>query len=127
MKRYLGIDFGTKRIGLALGDSVTKLAMPFKVVADLSEVVLIVKDEGIDKIIVGLPHGLKGNRGQMVEKVEVFIEQLRDLVLSPIETVDERLSSKAGDALIGGRKDKAPRDAIAAMLILQSYFDKGLD
>lgn len=124
MKRYLGIDYGTKRIGLALGDDITKIATPFKVVGSLADIVLVVKEEDIDHLVVGVPLTMRKEKGAMHEMVEEFISGLADLTGLPIEQVDERLSSKAGDALVGGKKDKAPRDAIAAMLILQSFFDK---
>lgn len=124
MKRYLGIDYGTKRIGLALGDDLVRVASPFKVAADLAEVVGAAKDEGIDALVVGLPKTMRGQAGKMHQAVEVFIGQLAELTGLPVETVDERLSSKAGDALEGDRKDKAPRDAVAAMIILQHYLDK---
>ncbi|NTW22826.1 Holliday junction resolvase RuvX [Candidatus Falkowbacteria bacterium] len=124
MERYLGIDYGTKRIGLALGDSLTKLATPFKVVSTLADIVAVIKEEDIEHLVVGLPLTMRKEKGEMHEKVQEFISDLSDLTGLPIEQVDERLSSKAGDALVGGKKDKAPRDAIAAMLILQSFFDK---
>jgi putative Holliday junction resolvase len=124
MKRYLGIDYGTKRIGLALGDSLTKIATPFKVVATLADVVAVVKEEDVEHLVVGIPLTMRKEKGAMHDKVEEFISDLADLTGLPIEQVDERLTSKAGDALIGSKKDKAPRDAIAAMLILQSFFDK---
>ncbi len=124
MKRYLGIDYGTKRIGLALGDNLTKIATPFKVVGSLADVVAAIKEEDVDHLVVGVPLTMNKEKGHMHDKVEEFISDLSDLSGLPIERVDERLSSKAGDALIGGKKDKAPRDAIAAMLILQSFFDK---
>jgi putative Holliday junction resolvase len=123
MKRYLGIDYGTKRIGLALGDSITKIATPFKVVSTLADIVLVIKEEDVDHLVVGVPLTMRKEKGAMHEKVEEFISDLSDLTGLSIEQVDERLSSKAGDALVGGKKDKAPRDAIAAMLILQGYFD----
>lgn len=123
MKRYLGIDYGTKRIGLALGDSLTKTATPFKVVEKLADIVLVVKEENVEHLVVGVPLTMRKEKGIMHAKVEEFISDLTDLTGLPIELIDERLSSKAGDALVGNKKDKAPRDAIAAMIILQSYFD----
>ena len=57
------------------------------------------------------------------EKYNKFIEELKSKISLPIKTVDERLSSKAADALVGDKKTKASRDEIAAMLILQSYLD----
>jgi len=123
MKRYLGIDYGTKRIGLALGDNITKTATPYKVVASLADIVAVIKEDDVDHLVIGVPLTMRKEKGAMHEKVTEFVSDLSDLTGLPIELVDERLSSKAGDALVGGKKDKAPRDAIAAMIILQSHLD----
>lgn len=121
--RYLGIDYGTQRIGLALGDSESKIAIPFKTVADLNEVAAIIKDEEVDEIVVGLPLTMNSEAGHMKEAVDKFIAELIALVGLPVKEIDERLTSKAADALLG-KRDKANRDAVAAMVILQTYLDK---
>lgn len=121
--KYLGIDWGEKRIGLALGDSETKIATPFKVVGGIDEIIKIIKDEDINTAVVGVP--LKMGGGEKISDEFIrFIDLLKEKISIPIYKVDERLSSKAADALAGGKKVKAERDAIAAMLILQSYLDK---
>ena len=120
---YLGIDWGEKRVGLAIGNSETKIATPYGVVNDLISLKKVIEDEEIEKLIVGKPIKMSGE-----EKLEAefsnFISELKYITEKQIEFIDERLSSKAADALIGDKKTKAPRDAVAAMLILQSYFDK---
>ncbi|MBU4375800.1 Holliday junction resolvase RuvX [Patescibacteria group bacterium] len=131
-KKYLGIDWGEKRIGLALGDSETKIATPFKVAGSIKEIVKIIKEEKINAIIIGKPVKMSG-RDELSDEFESFVKLLEKKAGIPIEMIDERLSSKAADALVGGkranppslkfRRARAPRDAIAAMLILQSYFD----
>ncbi|KKR19917.1 MAG: hypothetical protein UT48_C0026G0008 [Parcubacteria group bacterium GW2011_GWE2_39_37] len=124
IKRYLGIDYGTKRIGLALGDSEMKIAMPFMVVADVDAVIKAIEDEDIDEIVIGLPITMKNEAGAMKKDVDQFIEKLKEKTSLPIIEIDERLTSKGADALVGNKKTKAERDAIAAMIILQSYLDK---
>jgi len=134
IKRYLGIDWGTKRIGLALGDSETKIATPFKVVGDIDEVLSVIKEEEADEIIIGEPLSMKNNKGEMSDKVVNFIEELKKEIDIPIVKIDERLSSKGADVLVGDKKNNppsprlrragAPRDAMAAMIILQTYLDK---
>ncbi|MCG2700876.1 Holliday junction resolvase RuvX [Candidatus Parcubacteria bacterium] len=121
-KKYLGIDWGEKRIGLALGDSETKIATPFNVAGSIKEIIKIIKEEKIDAIILGKPVKMSGNEKLSDEFIK-FIDLLKDELIIPIKLVDERLSSKAADALVGDRKTKAPRDSVAAMLILQSYLD----
>ena len=121
--KYLGIDHGEKRIGLALGDSETKLATPFKVVSSINDIKQAIKEEDVDAVVVGKPVKMSGDE-KLSDEFNEFVNALKSKIRIPVELVDERLSSKAADALIGGKKTKAPRDAIAAMLILQSYLDK---
>lgn len=124
-KKYLGIDWGEARIGLALADSETKIATPFKVVGDLAEVLKVAEEEEIDVVIVGKPVSMMNREPRTVnEEYNKFIDELKNKIKIPLELVDERLSSKAADALVGSKKTKASRDTIAAMIILQSYLDK---
>lgn len=122
---YLGIDWGEKRIGLALADGETKIATPFKTVESIQEIEKIAKKEDIDLVVVGKPVGIANCEfGITNEKYNKFIKNLKDKISVPVEFEDERLSSKAADALVGTKKTKAGRDEIAAMIILQSYLDK---
>jgi len=124
-KKYLGVDWGEKRIGLALGDSETKVATPFRTAGDMAELVKVVKGEEIDVVVVGRPGRITNYELRITnEKYNKFIDDLKKKITVPIKLVDERLSSKAADALPGDKKTKAGRDEIAAMLILQSYLDK---
>jgi putative transcription antitermination factor YqgF len=123
--KYLGVDWGEARIGLALADSETRIATPFKVVGGVKDVMRVMEDERIDMIIMGEPVGIRNQEsGIRNKKYNHFLEYLRQEAKIPVELVDERLSSKAADALPGGKKIKAPRDAVAAMLILQCWLDK---
>lgn len=121
--KYLGIDWGEKRIGLSLGEDEVKLASPFKVVSDLAGLVQVIKDEEIETVVIGVPYSISDVTHKLPQKFSDFLISLRQVVNVPIREVDERLSSKAGDARIGDKKTKASRDEIAAMEILQSYFD----
>lgn len=123
-KKYLGIDWGEKRIGLALGDNETGVATPFKVAGGIDEVVQIIKEEGIDMAVVGKPLKMANVDLRLSNDFVKFLDLLKKKVKIPIKTVDERLTSKAADALVGDKRTKAPRDAVAAMIILQSYLDK---
>ncbi|MBU0637086.1 Holliday junction resolvase RuvX [Patescibacteria group bacterium] len=125
--KYLGVDWGEKRIGLAIGDSETKIAIPFKVVQNMDELIKVIETEKIDQIIVGQPLSIANYKLQITnEKYIEFIKDLKSKTNLLIKLIDERLSSKAADALVGNKKTKAPRDTVAAMLILQSYLDKML-
>lgn len=121
---YLGIDWGEKRIGLALGDSETRIATPFKVVAGMSDIFPIIKEEEIDIIVIGKPYSISNSKFKISKEFSYFLNTLKEKTGVQIFTVDERLTSKAADALVGNKKTKAARDSIAAMLILQSYLDR---
>ena len=123
-KKYLGVDWGAKRVGLALGDNETKLASPFCVVARASEVIGIINKEKIDCLIIGQPIKMSGAKDNFTAGFEEFLDFIKDNCDIPVELIDERLTSKAADALHGTKRTKAARDCVAAMLILQSYFDR---
>lgn len=122
--KYLGIDWGEKRIGLALGDDEIKIASPFKVAGKLDEIIKIIKDEEIEAVIIGKPKPITAVKYKMSKEYGFFLNELREKAGVQIYIIDERLTSKAADALVGDKKTKAPRDAVAAMIILQSWFDK---
>lgn len=124
IKKYLGVDWGEKRIGLALGDSETKVVSPFKIVESLDEILRVVQKEKVDIIIIGKPFKMQDRQFKMQKEFLDFLNLLKQKVKIPIKAVDERLSSKQADALPGDRKTKASQDAIAAMIILQSYLDR---
>ncbi|MBI2459329.1 MAG: Holliday junction resolvase RuvX [Parcubacteria group bacterium] len=122
--KYLGIDWGEKRIGLALADSETKLATPFKTAGSVEEVARIVASERIDLVVLGKPISITNYQLPITnEKYNKFIVDLKSKIKARLEMVDERLSSQAADALVGHKKIKSSRDEIAAMIILQSYLD----
>ena len=122
-KKYLGIDWGKVRIGLAIGYSETKMAMPFKVVKNINDIINIIRDEEINIVVIGEPRKMQNKNLKMDNEFLKFINLLEDKINIPIKKIDERLSSLAADALEGNKKTKASRDALAAMLILQTYLD----
>ncbi len=124
--RYLGIDWGEKRIGLALGDSETLLATPFKIASSINEILLVIKDEGVEELVIGEPIKMSGDNKNFLENYKKFVKDLEEFSGLKINFIDERLTSKAADALSGTKKTKASRDSIAAMLILQSYLDRSV-
>ena len=123
IKKYLGIDWGEKRIGLATGDSEVNLALPLKTVANLAEVLSVLKEEETDIIVLGMPQKMSGQAADN-PLWQNFRDQLRERGGRPLVLVDERLSSRAADSLAGETGEKAERDEIAATLILQDYLDR---
>lgn len=123
MKIFLGLDWGKKRIGMSLGDDETKIASPFGVAKSLKEVLNVVKAEEIDEVVIGKPCGMSNVEFQVSGEYNDFLNALRSKINIPVFEFDERLSSKAADARVGDKKTKAGRDEVAAMIILQDYFD----
>jgi len=124
LKIYLGVDWGSKRIGLALGDNETKIATPFKTVSSIQELAKTASEEDVDVVVLGKPVKMRGESVGLSPDFLNFLEELKKILPEiKIELIDERLSSKAADALPGGDL-KAARDEVAAMLLLQEYLDR---
>ena len=120
--KYLGVDWGQAKIGLALGQASTKMATPFKVVSTLAEVLQVIRDEEIDVVVLGQPLSLAGQADKISPDFLAFQQTLQ--TQAPVELIDERLTSHLADNLIKGQKNTAQQDAIAAMLILQTYLNQ---
>ncbi|MDP3970423.1 MAG: Holliday junction resolvase RuvX [bacterium] len=129
--KFLSLDYGKARVGLALGDSETKIALAKGILEGLSQNALISKLKAIvnldtiDRIVIGLPLNMDGERTDMTEEVERFVEKLRNHIEIPVQTIDERLTSKMADKLLeNSLKDKHKQDQVAAQIILQNYLDQ---
>lgn len=126
MLNLLGIDYGTKNIGLAKANTVVSVVVPFGVIDNtnhaeaLKKIASVVQEQRIDKIIAGLPLGLDGSENKNTARVKEFFDNLKKEISVPLEFVNEIFSSHASDRMSGG----ASRDEKSAMIILQSYFDK---
>lgn len=123
VKKYLGIDWGEKRIGLATADSEVGLALPLATVASLAEVLTAINAEEADIVVLGSPRKMSGEEADNPLWLS-FLEQLRRHSNRPVVLIDERLTSQAADSLEGSAAEKAQRDEIAATLILQDYLDR---
>lgn len=123
IKKYLGIDWGEKRIGLATADDEVSLALPLKTVSSLAEVLSAAAEEEIDVIVMGSPKKMNGEAANNPLWLS-FLNQLKERSGRQVILVDERLTSLAADSLEGNAAEKAERDEIAATLILQDYLDQ---
>lgn len=130
--RVLGIDYGDKRIGLAITDDLGLMAHPLKVIDrsnDLVEIKKIIKEYGnIEKIVVGMPITLKDEISFKAKQVLSWIEKLKKEVDVPILTWDERFSTVVAEDLLiqadaSREKRKKVIDKLAARVILQDYID----
>ena len=121
MKKFLGIDYGDKKIGLSIADYRSEVAVSFSILknsADLwKNLKKIINSEEIDIVVVGMPLNMKGQETQQTKIVQQFCSNLKKQFPSlVIETNDERFTSKIAKRTLG--KDD---DAGAAVLILQNY------
>ncbi|MDB6123312.1 MAG: Holliday junction resolvase RuvX [Pedosphaera sp.] len=132
--RVLGIDHGTKRIGLAISDEMGMIAQPLEfVLAEpfaqfLTRLKQIISEKQVELLLVGMPRNMDGSYGPAALKVQEFVAVLKDAVAIPIKTWDERLTSaQANRFLIQAdvRRDKRKEkvDKTAAAILLQSYLD----
>jgi len=122
----LSIDFGTKNIGLAWTDTEIGVVLPFgQFTANSSQPIVhrlanFIRQEKIDKVIVGLPLAVGGTGEENVKRVKRFAKDLESEIKVPIEFYDERFSSQQADRMGG----EASRDEKAAMVILEGYLGK---
>jgi len=124
--KYLGVDFGLKKIGLALGDGDAHVAMPFGVVrGGIKEVLGVINNEGIEALVVGVPVPEEHQSQAQLELTLAFVAKLRIESGLPTYVVDEQFSSAEARRVQRELGSKAEEDALAAMLILQAYFDEG--
>jgi putative Holliday junction resolvase len=132
--RAMALDVGGRRIGVAIADETGAIATPIAVLqrgrGDLAELARLVREWGVDRLVVGLPTGLSGREGPQAADVRAYAQRLAETLgpEPPIEFWDERLTTAIAErALIatGARRAqrKAQIDAVAAAVILQGYLD----
>jgi len=138
--RVVGVDIGTRRIGLAISDATRTLARPLeaiavsdprdavvRVAARLAE--LAAEDDGVSAVVVGVPRRLDGTESEMTKTARAFVDALRTCTSIPIDTADERLTSVEAESHLALRerdwkKRKKQLDAAAAAIVLQDYLDR---
>ncbi|MFH0776042.1 MAG: Holliday junction resolvase RuvX [Patescibacteria group bacterium] len=132
LMKMLALDFGEKRIGLAVGDSTIGVAAARSFLINDAEIFVnlakLVEHEGITKILVGLPLGLKNETAQ-TRSARAFAAKLDAKVAATVELLDERFTSKIAAANLrsageNARAQKTRVDSESARIILQEYFDK---
>jgi putative pre-16S rRNA nuclease len=120
--RVLALDYGTARCGCAISDPTGTLARPLQAVEppDPAAIAELALREGAERVIVGLPTTLGGEEGEQARLSREFAGQLAELLEVPVETYDERLTTRMADrsAREGARAD---RDSLAAAHLLESY------
>lgn len=129
----LGFDYGTKRIGVAVGQAVTHSVTPLTTLPNTNEtpdwqaIGKLIAEWQPDKLVVGLPLHLDGSTQALTAKAQRFGNQLKGRYNLPVEMMDERLTSHEAESELAQRKGKHVKtdiDALAAALILQSWLDQ---
>ena len=134
--RYMGLDVGDKTIGVAMSDEIGVTANPVTVISrtgslkrEIGEIRRLVQENGIGRIVVGMPFMLDGSVGIQAEKVQAFVEHLRRRITVPVVTWDERLTTAEVERILiasdqSREKRKKVIDKMAAAVILRSYMDR---
>lgn len=135
--RYLGLDLGSKTLGIAISDRTNTIASIYKTIffkeddydSLIPELTNIVKEEDISVIVLGLPKNMNNTIGTRAEITLDFKKKIEDSISIKVELMDERLTSViSNDVLISAnvsrKKRKKKVDGMAALLILQSYIDR---
>ena len=135
--RYLAIDYGFKRIGLAICDPAEQFVSPLCQLprnpqnpsAVIQRIRQLIDENHIDQIVVGLPLNMDDSEGPQAQKSRTFADQLKKITDRPIHLHDERLSSAAADDMLQNtgfttKKRKQRRDMLAACAILQDFLDR---
>jgi len=141
-RTLLGFDFGTKRIGIAIGQEVTGTVNPLTTInaknnkPDWEAISKIIKEWQPDLLVVGLPLHMDGSEQAMTQAARRFSNQLNGRYQIPVALMDERLSSDEAESILSEQthsksrsvfQDKAQIDMISAQLILQSWMSQQLD
>ena len=133
--RYLGLDLGAKKLGVAISDKLGTIASFYdslKVSSEddmLEKVLEIIEKENIDKVVIGYPKNMDNSEGFRAKETEEFKKKLEESFSGEIILEDERLTTKISeDILIQGNMSRAKRkkviDGVSAVVILQSYLDR---
>ena len=137
MPVFLGIDHGTRRVGIAVSDPGATFAFALETHVEgrdgslLERLAALVRERDVAAVIVGLPLTADGREGESAERARRFGERLREALPVPVEFWDERYTSQEADRFLPPRKGRTradreagTRDAVAAELILQGWLDR---
>ena len=134
MKRILALDYGDRKIGVALSDPMKIIASPLKIIVNsnfktiLVEINDLIKEFNISLILVGIPITMKNTYSQQTNKVIEFVDLLKDNLSIEVKTYDERLTSKMAKKILINQgvktgHNKQEIDKVSAAIFLQNYLD----
>lgn len=130
MSTFLGIDYGRRKTGIALSDQTKTIATGKRIIKTektqelIGEISAICLQYSVEKIIIGYPINLKGEKTKQTFEVETFAENLRKVVSIPIELLDERFTTKQAIKERIHHKKKVDDDILSAEILLQNYLDR---
>ncbi|MFL5952316.1 MAG: Holliday junction resolvase RuvX [Gaiellaceae bacterium] len=118
--KVLALDFGRARTGVAVSDPTGTIARPLEVVlgADVARILELIDEHGVERVVVGLPLTLRGERGEQARETEAFIQTLADATAIPVVPFDERFTTDLAQQSGGAEADE---DARAAAHLLSGY------
>lgn len=122
--KILGIDYGEKRIGLAISDETQILARELDILSPKEfwgSINQIILNHSITKIVLGWPLNMQGRETKKTQEISNFKSELSKKTGLPVETADERLSSKMAQSISGSKHNL---DSLAAQILLQNFLDK---
>jgi putative holliday junction resolvase len=134
-RRVLGLDPGTRRVGVAVSDPLGITAQP-RVVLDagdprlMEQIAGLAAELGVERVVVGLPVSLNGTEGPSALAAREFAAAVGEATGLPVELADERFTSVSAERVLvqaglSGRRRRAVRDRVAAAVMLQAYLDGG--
>ncbi|MDQ5969326.1 MAG: putative pre6S rRNA nuclease [Patescibacteria group bacterium] len=122
--RYLGIDFGSKRVGVAISDETNSFAFPLKVIENstdiVEDIVVLCKENRVSEVVVGESRDFSQKNNKIMEEIIPFVEKLKEKIGLPVRMHPEFLTSQEAERLQGKNE---MHDASAAALILKSFLD----
>jgi len=124
--KVMALDYGSARTGVAVSDPTGTLARPLSVVeraatvTGLAELARLVREEEVERVVVGLPLTLRGTHGEQAAETERFVDVLRGIVDVPVELFDERFTTDLAQRTAG----TAPEDALAAAHLLSGWLER---
>lgn len=131
--RILAIDYGRRRLGLAISDEMGWTAAPLQTLerkgreTDLRRLGVIAREQGVRRILVGNPLRMDGTAGTMAKEAERFAGRVKEALRLPVEVVDERLTSWAADQWRSGHPEAGrgrSNDEVAAAILLEEYLGR---
>lgn len=130
----MSVDFGDARTGIAVCGKSEMIASPVCVIAEkdfdkcIEKTAALAKEQRVQQVVVGYPKNMNGTIGERAEKCSLFAERLESLVGCPVKLWDERCTTVSAHSALNvtntrGKKRKAVVDAVAAVIILESYLE----